>query len=322
MFEKLISVIVPIYNVENYLEKCINSIINQSYNNLEIILVDDGSTDNCGIICDMYKEIDNRIIVIHKSNGGLSSARNVGLDISKGDLISFVDSDDYIEKTFLEELKNNMDKYKSDISVCNYYRVKNNNLTIGIINNNEDEYVLTDKDKFENIVNNYRVCVWNKLYKKSIFKNIRFPDGRIFEDRYVICDILNEAMAISYFNKPLYYYVYRSNSIVNKYDLNYIDIINAYNKQIEFYIKKGYHDLIRQEQNNKMNSIIENISKMKIYKINDKGIYNKYYRELVNTNKDVKWKDASNKVKLFKIFRKSSINVFSVMYKIRDLVRR
>lgn len=123
----MISIIVPIYNVEKYLPKCIESIINQTYTDLEILLIDDGSTDNSGLICDKYASIDNRIRVIHKKNGGLSDARNVGLDICKGKYISFIDSDDYIELTMYEKMIKIMINQKVDIVSCNYNHIYNNN---------------------------------------------------------------------------------------------------------------------------------------------------------------------------------------------------
>ena len=137
--ENLISVIVPVYNVEKYLDKCINSLINQSYNNLEIILIDDGSTDNCGEICDKYALKDNRIKVIHKKNEGLSAARNLGISISKGDYIIFIDSDDWVDKEILLKLLNLIKKYNSDIAVCDY-----------LLTYDENEYIEKEEIYYKN----------------------------------------------------------------------------------------------------------------------------------------------------------------------------
>ena len=123
MDTELISVIIPVYKVEKYIERCITSVKKQSYFNIEIILVDDGSPDNCGIICDKYAETDSRIKVIHKKNGGLSDARNAGLDIATGQYICFIDSDDYIEKDTLKDMYNNIVMTRADITICNYYTV-------------------------------------------------------------------------------------------------------------------------------------------------------------------------------------------------------
>lgn len=321
---ELISVIVPVYNVEKYIKKCINSIITQSYNNIEIILVDDGSTDSSGKICDLYKKLDNRIIVVHKINGGLSSARNEGLNIAKGKLISFVDSDDYIEKDFLKELKDNMRKYNSDISICNINYIKDGKK---IIKNKYliDDFYVSGKDKFNTIFNEYdsiSVYAWNKLYKIELFNNVRFPYGKIYEYSYILCNLLDESNIVSYTSKTLYNYVYREESIGNRFGINHFNKIDSNNRKIEFFRKKGYDDLLVKEKNNKINNIIINLSKMKKNKIKDKEVFNKYYKELLDTNKEVKWKDANKKAKLFKIFRRPYISVLAIMYRVKDLIKK
>lgn len=325
MKKQLISVIVPIYNVEAYLEKCIDSIIKQSYNELEIILIDDGSIDRCGEICDNYKEKDERIIVVHKENDGLSSARNKGLDIAKGELISFVDSDDYLEPNMFEELIKNMKKYNSDISICNYFYVKNGSKRI--INNifYKNDFVISGKDKYYYLFNEYNclsIYAWNKLYKKELFDNIRFPEGKIFEYSNIICELLDKSNKLSYTSKPLYNYVYRNNSIGNSFSQNYFDKIVSNNKKIDFFNKKKYYDLIQKETNNKVDNIFFVFYMMKKNKIKNKELFNNCYQELLNTNKEVKWKDASKKVKLFKIFRRPSISILAIVYRVRDFIRR
>ena len=165
----LISVIVPVYNVEKYLDKCIQSIVDQTYTNLEIILVDDGSPDNSGAICDEWAEKDNRIKVIHKANGGLSDARNAGLDIATGEYIAFVDSDDYIELDFYDKLYNVIKATNCDISICNLRKVyENNNVSV----NNCDTFEITEYSTTEAmsalIDDKIRQVVWNKLYKADI----------------------------------------------------------------------------------------------------------------------------------------------------------
>ncbi len=320
----MISVIVPIYNVYNYLEKCLNSIINQTYKNLEIILIDDGSTDGCGKMCDNYKELDNRIVVVHQKNCGLSNARNKGIEIAKGNLISFVDGDDYLELNMFDELKKNMDKYNSDISIGHYYYLKNDKRIIRE-KIKKLSFVSTGYNKFCNIQNEYEnltVFSWGKIYKREIFNNIRYPEGRIYEDSYIICNVLKEANRVSYLIKPLYNYCYRSDSIVNTFDINHFDKIDANNKKIVFFLKNDYLDLALKEKNKKMNNIIINLSKMKSYRIKNKKVFNKYYKELLDTNKEVKWKDASKKVKLFKIFRRPYISVLAIMYRVKDLIKK
>ena len=320
----LVSVIVPIYNVELYLSKCINSIINQTYSNLEIILVDDGSTDNCGIICDKYAKEDNRIVVIHKSNGGLSSARNAGLDASNGELIGFVDADDYLELNMYEKLIENMNQYNSDIAICDYYFVRNNKININSKFEN-NMFVSVGKEKFNNVQNEYSRITepsWNKLYKSILFENIRYPKGKIFEDSYILCDILDKAKNVSYLLEPLYYYVYRKNSIIHSFSVRHFNSVDSINKRIKFFNDKRYYDLAKEEKNRKMNCLIINLSKMKRYGIKDKKIEKKYYQELVNTNKEVKWKGTTKYNKFYKVFRKPSISILAFMLRVRDLIKK
>lgn len=323
MEQKLISVIVPIYNVEKYLSKCIDSILNQTYINIEILLIDDGSTDNCGSICEKYKIKDSRIKVIHKANGGLSNARNYGLDNSKGSYICFVDSDDYLEPTYLEELKNNIDYYESDISICNFNYHNYNRITTSsykILS-----FCSEGKEKYVNLQNEFgglTVIAWNKLYKREIFNNIRYPDGKIFEDSYIICDLLDNAQKISYILKPLYNYVCRKESIANSFTLNHFNKIDSYDKIIESITKKGFYDLIDIEKNRKMNCLIINLSKMKRYGIKNNEMWNMYYKKLVEINKEVKWKTSTKYNKLYKLFRRRSINILACILRVRDLIRK
>lgn len=220
---KKISVIVPVYNVEKYLSQCLDSIIHQTYKNLEIILVDDGSTDSSGLICDNYSQKDKRIKIIHKCQGGLSAARNAGLKIATGEYISFIDSDDFIDKNMYSILINNTQKYNSDIVWFNYYNYysKKHFINSSIIKNN-DLYDLSSSDKIKfakNLFYQYKMDahVWAKLYKRSIFNNIKFPYGKLFEDIFVLLPILSNAKIISTIPDCLYFYRNRSESIVNQY---------------------------------------------------------------------------------------------------------
>lgn len=237
MKNELISVIVPIYNTSKYLSKCIDSIINQTYKNLEIILVNDGSTDNSLDICNKYKLIDSRIIIINKDNGGLSSAKNIGLDNHKGRYIAFIDSDDYVDNNFIGELYNNLISTNSDISLCNYYDTINN------IDypNYDNSFILGNNGKYKCLFGKYSVqtcCSWNKLYKDYIFNNIRFPEGLCYEDSYVICDILFKTNKISYMlDKCLYHYNKRTGSITTNYNMKSFDNILAYKNIYRFLLE-------------------------------------------------------------------------------------
>ena len=319
MNNELVSIIVPIYNVEECLEKCVRSIIEQTYKNIEIILVDDGSTDNCGVICDNYKKIDNRIVVVHKRNEGLSSARNKGLDIAKGKYISFVDSDDYIEPKMIEELMQNMSEYKSDIAICNFYCIKNG---IKLVKRKyiKKSFSIEGRKKYENIQGKYSyvtLVAWNKLYKREIFDTIRYPKGRIYEDSYVLCDILEKAQRISYILKPLYNYVYRSNSIINTFNIKHFDMIESYNRKIEFLSKKKYYDLVKIEKNMEMNDLIVTLSKLKLYKIKNTEIEKKCYQIICKLDNEITMKGITKYNILYKILKNKTFDIIALLFKLK-----
>ena len=232
--DKKISVIVPIYNVEKYLRQCIDSIINQTYKNLEIILVNDGSPDNCGQICDEYSKYDERIIVIHKKNGGLSDARNAGLDASTGEYISFIDSDDWIDTNMFEIMMNLMEINKADISECGVKYIYDNdnsyedeNTNISIFNREESLNQL--------VLDNIRQTVWNKLYKKRIIENIQFKVGKSNEDEFWTYRVLDRINTIVKTEEKLYYYYQREGSIVNSiYSIKKLDGLEARYERLKF----------------------------------------------------------------------------------------
>ena len=246
----LISVIVPIYNVEKYLAKCIDSIIEQSYDNLEIILVDDGSPDRCPQICDTYAKKDSRIRVVHRKNGGLSAARNNGIDIASGDYIMFVDSDDYINPLMVEILYNNLKEKNADMSICNVetfteeyeavHNIRKGNKTIkkGVVKGKE----ILQKKLFEE--NNWVwVVAWNKLYKKALFDDVRYPEHKIHEDEYVIHSLLLQCDRVSCVDGALYYYLVRNDSITGrKYTINRLDKVEAVFKRAHDYIFESGFD--------------------------------------------------------------------------------
>ena len=212
-----ISVIIPVYNVENYLKQCLESVINQTYKNLEIILIDDGSTDKSGNICEEYKQKDERIKLIHKTNGGLSDARNVGLLNATGEYISFVDSDDFIDLDMYKILYDNIIKFKSDIVWCDYNIYLKGNIQKHKLFSEQKNYIINDvfiKDLF----NKYHLeaFVWNRLYRKDIFKDIRFPYKRRCEDGYLVIAILSNAKKITVIPDALYFYRQRGDSLSSK----------------------------------------------------------------------------------------------------------
>lgn len=206
-----ISVIVPIYNVEQYLEECIDSIIDQTYQNLQIILVNDGSTDCSGVICDRYKEKDKRIEVIHKANGGLSDARNVGLEHVVGEYVCFVDSDDKIDRTFVEYLYSELIRNKTQISACGFVAAFKNKT----IQQPEKAGVFTSREAICKLIENvdFHDHVCTKLFSTELWKNIRFPMDRVYEDMRTTYKVILESKTICISDKCLYWYRQRGNGI-------------------------------------------------------------------------------------------------------------
>lgn len=228
----LISIVVPVFKVEKYLEKNIKSILNQTFNDFELLLVNDGSPDNCGDICDKYAKIDDRIKVIHKENGGLSDARNAGIDIAIGEYLGFIDSDDYIEATMYETLYNNLMKYNADISVCGYYSCYKNTR---IRNSTDNEISIMNTEEAIGNINKIFSGVTNKLFKRKIFNKLRFPIGKVNEDVFILMDILTSAKKIIFSPEPKYYYIQRANSILNrKFTPSKWDAVEAWSKNLEF----------------------------------------------------------------------------------------
>jgi len=235
-----ISVIIPVYNVEKYLAKCIDSVIAQTHDNLEIMLVNDGSSDSCPQICDAYAKNDNRIKVIHKPNGGISSARNAGLDIATGEWIGFVDSDDWVLPNMYEELISAAVNENSDLAVCGYIRVDENGEHLKYIS--VYGKVLTNAEALTNLVVSggaYNVA-WSKLYKKSILEGIRFPVGKIHEDVFVTNRIFCKCNKVAIVPSHLYMYVKREGSIMtSSYSIERLHACDAFFERYFMLKEKG-----------------------------------------------------------------------------------
>lgn len=212
----LITIVIPVYNVKKYIERCIKSVINQTYKNIEIILVDDGSTDESGDICDEYAKKDNRIKVIHKKNGGLSDARNFGIDAANGKYISFVDSDDFVTNNYVEVLYNLIKNNDSDISVCIWKNVFEDNKTKkSYFTLFHREITATNLVMLQHMLYQklFDTSACAKLYDISLFDNIRFPKGKLYEDLATTYKLFLKSKTISYSNDEIYYYFVRNNSI-------------------------------------------------------------------------------------------------------------
>ena len=238
---KKISVIVPVYNVEPYLCRCVDSILAQTFTDFELILVDDGSPDNCGVICDEYAEKDSRVTVIHKENGGLSDARNAGLDWtfanSNSEWITFIDSDDWVHPEYLNYLYRAVIDCKSRISVCGFEKTTG---TMDFTNLEFIEFETVDSEKFYCRDGAGSVVACAKLFKKAEFANIRFPVGRLHEDAFTIYKILFNNASIVYISFPLYYYYNNENSITKgKWKKERFDEVEAFSEQIFFFKENG-----------------------------------------------------------------------------------
>ena len=303
----LISVIVPIYNVDDYLERCITSIIQQSYTNLEIILVNDGSPDNSEIICKKYAEKDSRIKYIKQQNKGLSGARNTGIKNSTGNYLIFIDSDDYVNKNFVKDLYLAIMKTKADVGVCYYKYVYDQEEDIDVIENG-DITVYNNTYKFNNLYNflrDYTVVAWNKIYSKKIFKNIKYPVGKIHEDQYIICDVLDNANSVAYINEELYYYLQRDNSITGQYKLNRIDILDALKNKMKYFNNKGMKKYYSYALYDYYLQLIIQRNNVKKYFPKEKKIIRKIDNELEKYKDEVYKSVYINPLKKVKLFLKN-----------------
>ena len=224
----LISVIVPVYKVEAYLDRCVQSIVDQTYRNLEIILVDDGSPDNCGAMCDTWAEKDPRIKVIHKENGGGARARNIGMDVSTGDFVGFVDSDDFIHPDMYRYLYRILSETKSDIAECSYHLTEEDVFPLEVI---PDEVCVFGAEEAlrENIRDQIcRQLLWNKLYKRSTIGNIRMVEGKTIDDEFFTYRVLARAHKVAVGKRKLYAYRQQPGSIMHqRYSVKWLGAVEA-----------------------------------------------------------------------------------------------
>ena len=257
MDNPLISVIVPIYKVEKYLNRCIESIVNQTYSNLEIILVDDGSPDNCPQMCDEWAVKDSRIKVIHKENGGLSDARNSGMNLATGDVISFIDSDDWIDLKAFEVMLNVMQKKNSDI-ISGGVKWVNENGELLRKASVETYEILNTNDAMKELLHDGKLKqhVWNKLYRRKVIENIPFEKGKYHEDVFWSYQVIGQSKNISVIPDSFYNYFQRSDSIMGeRYSLKRLDALDAMQLRCE-YIKIHFPDLFDDSIQNYMGSCL------------------------------------------------------------------
>lgn len=268
MNKELVSVIVPVYNVENELRACLDSIVDQTYQDLEIILINDGSKDNSGKICDEYARKDNRIRVIHKDNGGLSDSRNVGISISIGRYLAFVDSDDVIHHSYIDVLLKNIEE--ADLVICKHKHFSDDaeleldDLDTGNVEEISTQYLLRNLNSYKHPIG---VVAWNKLYKRELWDGIRFPYGKIHEDEFVSHQIIRRCQKILIVDSNLYFYRKRENSIMSTIDNSNQ---SALDKMEAFYLRRKFY------QQNNMDE--------QVYEMNGQILYRCLLRGVDNDN--------------------------------------
>ena len=237
----MISIIVPVFGADPYLDECVLSLLRQTYEDIEIILVDDGSLDASGKICDQYAALDHRVRVIHKKNGGLSDARNVGLLHAKGDYIGYVDSDDYISCDMFAHLKGLLDTHQADIAVCGHVKTLPRGRAFPHIPSKKI-FVMDSEEALKKMlqIGYYESFAWNKLFRRELLDGILFPFGHLYEDLYTTYKVIHKAKKIVYSKEIKYYYRQRAGSIIHStFNAKYFDYIQASIELCEF-TKKHY----------------------------------------------------------------------------------
>ena len=246
---RMISVIVPVYNVEQYLEKCLDSIRKQTYRDLEIILVDDGTQDSSGVLCNVYAKMDDRIKVIHKKNGGLSDARNAGLDIAQGKYIAFVDGNDFIHPRMYETMVHMIETEHSDMVFCGFQQVEKDAEI-----DNQMEVIAKSPEfltgrrmqnlYFQDEYSRIMVVAWNKLYRASMFEEVRFPVGKSYEDEFTTFFLTYPCRKVSCTPTPFYYYVTRQNGSMGAVNEEGFDLFESYRWRMAYYANNKEYRLL------------------------------------------------------------------------------
>lgn len=235
-----LSVIVPVYKVEKYIHKCVDSILNQTFSDFELILVDDGSPDNCGRICDEYAAKDSRVRVIHKKNGGLSDARNFGIDAAQGEVLGFVDSDDDIDSNMYKSMIEYMDKHNLDVVCADTYVIKNGKKKFRP-RYAEDKIFDAPDGVIAILDGTLDNAAWNKIYKRNVIGEVRYPEGRIYEDVATTYKFVYAAQRVGYMCRPFYNYYKRKGSIVASSfnSKSRYDCFLGYRERLHFALDKG-----------------------------------------------------------------------------------
>lgn len=320
-----VSVIIPIYGVEKYLKKCVDSLIKQNFDDYEILLIDDGSPDKCGEICDNYSNEYDNIYAFHKENGGLSSARNYGIKRAKGEYLIFVDSDDFVSENMISILYNSIKNDCTDIAICNRfeYLEYNNKCKKSYVNNYKHEIFNYEQAIMELCsFQCFDMSAWAKIYKRELFEDIEFPEGKLSEDYYIMYRLFEKCNSISYINEYLYYYVQRKGSISKNKKINY-DYMEAAKQQM-LYIESKYENLKKYVRTA---YLLSNITIFDWYIKNKRTLptkaeYKRLKNEVKNNLEYLKQNEkisASRKIQAnFFVFNKY---IYSVLFKIYNIIK-
>ncbi|MGV3467190.1 MAG: glycosyltransferase family 2 protein [Heyndrickxia sp.] len=305
-----VSVVIPIYKVEKYLRRCINSVLNQTYSNIEIILVNDGSPDSCGEIADEYAERDKRIIVIHKENGGLSDARNSGLSYATGEYILFVDSDDWLDHQMIKKMMDICQHFKADAVQSAFYYAYDDYLLFDnrYYSQKHPPIILDNKSLMSELIINERVknFAWGKLLKTNKIKDLPFEKGVLFEDVYWAHKVMKRMNSYVIVNQPMYFYYQRKDSIVSTYTAKNLDIIRGLQERHTF-IERFYPELTEASYLGILKNCLIHYNLLAINRTKDKGaIHRKKLSNIINQNyqmlKDAVKNDKELKLQLY-LFR-------------------
>ena len=290
MRERLLSVIIPVYNAQKCLTKCLNSIIRQTYTNIEVLVIDDGSTDKSALICDEFAKKDNRVKVIHLENRGVSSARNMGIKMSQGKYVTFVDADDYIEPKMYEVLINDLESNNADIAMCNSFSCRD-----------KMKFKLNRKMKVYSGIemldffydDNYAMIVvlWNKVYKRECFRGVVFPEGITREDEFVMHSIIYNAKQVTYRKQGFYHYILNKESITRRKDMGRVYRLYAVENRLNFFKEKSMTKLYYLSLLRLLNDSVRCYLYIRIH-FNDMQVldsirarFDKYYIEFTNMMK-------------------------------------
>ena len=328
-----ITVIVPVFNVDNYLKRCINSLLRQFFKDFDLILVDDGSSDNSGAICDQYEKIDYRVHVIHQNNGGLSAARNSGIEwslsYSDSSWITFIDSDDWVHPQYLQVLYDLATKFQRNISICAYKEVGDDESSYEDLSNNsakQQGYIVNSEEFYRDFRVN-AIVAWGKLYKKEYFKTIRYPIGRIHEDEFTTYKLLFKQSSIAFINEPYYYYYINEKGIMKTQSKNKRgDALEAYMEQIKYFEEHKLEiakKVMIWEYAGKISEWIDTLKASKMFDKKDRKLQGKLIKQLRKVLKEYHLYIPYNSCKwAYSVAYPKQVRYYELIYRIYKRIQK